>query len=55
MDPKPSSKIQKTTIADSLKPNNKHNDKISILGCGWLPLAKALVKNEYLVSGSTTL
>jgi hypothetical protein len=24
MDPKPSSKIQKTTIADSLKPNNKH-------------------------------
>jgi nucleoside-diphosphate-sugar epimerase len=30
--------------------------KISILGCGWLglPLAKALVKNEYLVSGSTT-
>lgn len=30
--------------------------KISILGCGWLglPLAKALVKNDYLVSGSTT-
>ena len=30
--------------------------KISILGCGWLglPLAKALVKNECLVSGSTT-
>ncbi|MFV8356413.1 SDR family oxidoreductase [Flavobacterium sp. XS1P32] len=30
--------------------------KISILGCGWLglPLSKALVKNEYLVSGSTT-
>ena len=30
--------------------------KISILGCGWLglPLAKALVNNDYLVSGSTT-
>ena len=30
--------------------------KISILGCGWLglPLAKALLKNDYLVNGSTT-
>ena len=30
--------------------------KISILGCGWLglPLAKALLNNDYLVSGSTT-
>lgn len=30
--------------------------KISILGCGWLglPLAKALLKNDYLVKGSTT-
>ncbi|WP_426094147.1 SDR family NAD(P)-dependent oxidoreductase [Flavobacterium sp. DSR2-3-3] len=30
--------------------------KISILGCGWLglPLAKALIKNDYLVNGSTT-
>jgi nucleoside-diphosphate-sugar epimerase len=30
--------------------------KISILGCGWLglPLAKALLKKDYLVNGSTT-
>ena len=30
--------------------------KISILGCGWLgfPLAKALLKEDYLVKGSTT-
>ncbi|MNR95360.1 hypothetical protein D3C72_264900 [compost metagenome] len=30
--------------------------KISILGCGWLglPLAKALLKKEFLVNGSTT-
>ncbi|SFE49447.1 NAD(P)H-binding protein [Flavobacterium xueshanense] len=30
--------------------------KISILGCGWLgfPLAKALLKKNYLVNGSTT-
>jgi hypothetical protein len=42
MDPKPSSKNQKTTIADSLKPNNKHNDKISILGCGWLAFGESL-------------
>jgi nucleoside-diphosphate-sugar epimerase len=30
--------------------------KISILGCGWLgmPLAKALLQNNFLVSGSTT-
>lgn len=30
--------------------------KISVLGCGWLgfPLAKALVKNDFLVKGSTT-
>jgi nucleoside-diphosphate-sugar epimerase len=30
--------------------------KISILGCGWLgvPLAKALLKNGFLVKGSTT-
>ncbi|MES2804752.1 MAG: SDR family NAD(P)-dependent oxidoreductase, partial [Bacteroidota bacterium] len=30
--------------------------KISILGCGWLgfPLAKALLKRDYLVNGSTT-
>jgi nucleoside-diphosphate-sugar epimerase len=30
--------------------------KISILGCGWLglPLAKALLKKDYLVKGSTT-
>jgi nucleoside-diphosphate-sugar epimerase len=30
--------------------------KISILGCGWLglPLAKALLQNEYLINGSTT-
>lgn len=30
--------------------------KISILGCGWLglPLAKALIKNDFLVCGSTT-
>lgn len=30
--------------------------QISILGCGWLglPLAKALLKNDYLVNGSTT-
>ncbi|MBC7748519.1 MAG: SDR family NAD(P)-dependent oxidoreductase, partial [Methylotenera sp.] len=30
--------------------------KISILGCGWLgmPLAKALLQDNFLVSGSTT-
>ena len=30
--------------------------KISVLGCGWLgfPLAQALIKNNYLVKGSTT-
>lgn len=30
--------------------------QISILGCGWLglPLAKALLKNDFLVNGSTT-
>ena len=30
--------------------------QISILGCGWLgfPLAKSLLKNGYLISGSTT-
>ena len=30
--------------------------KISILGCGWLgiPLAEALIKNGFSVSGSTT-
>ena len=32
------------------------NNKISILGCGWLglPLAEELIKNDYEVTGSTT-
>jgi len=32
------------------------NNKISILGCGWLglPLAEELIKNDYEVKGSTT-
>jgi nucleoside-diphosphate-sugar epimerase len=32
------------------------NNKIGILGCGWLgfPLAKALIKERYIVRGSTT-
>ena len=32
------------------------NNKISILGCGWLglPLAKSLVDNGYKIKGSTT-
>ncbi|MGA9637124.1 NAD-dependent epimerase/dehydratase family protein [Flavobacterium sp.] len=30
--------------------------KVSILGCGWLgfPLAKALIKKDYIIKGSTT-
>jgi 3-hydroxyisobutyrate dehydrogenase-like beta-hydroxyacid dehydrogenase len=30
--------------------------KLAIIGCGWLgiPLAKSLVRNGYLVNGSTT-
>lgn len=35
---------------------NSSNNKISILGCGWygLGLAKELIKNGYIVKGSTT-
>ena len=32
------------------------NKQISIIGCGWLglPLAKELIKDTYIVKGSTT-
>jgi nucleoside-diphosphate-sugar epimerase len=38
------------------KQKNKKMTQISLLGCGWLglPLAKALIKNGFLVKGSTT-
>ncbi|MDC1274067.1 SDR family NAD(P)-dependent oxidoreductase, partial [Flavobacteriaceae bacterium] len=33
-----------------------NQDKIGIIGCGWLglPLAKSLISNNYKVKGSTT-
>jgi nucleoside-diphosphate-sugar epimerase len=38
------------------KQKNKKMTQISLLGCGWLglPLAEALLANEFLVKGSTT-
>lgn len=44
------SRLQKSALMYSL------NNKISILGCGWygLELAKELLKNGYIVKGSTT-
>ena len=31
-------------------------NRVGIIGCGWLglPLAKSLIKNNYIVYGSTT-